>query len=564
MNHLCGWRAFLGVFVLGLGLNGQATELGEWLNERVERSSIEASQIHKTYPRVSRDFVSSPAQPLQYKNRPPFSQLVESADLIQAREARTQYGVNGRGLAVAVIDTGLRTSHVDFVGRVIAEKNFTSDNQGNENDATDEGGHGTNVTGIIAANGIHTGIAPEANIVPLKVLDHNGNGSFQSVKKALDWVIENHKRYQISVVSMSLGTSENLRNSEKDALWQKIATLRYKHRIPTVVAAGNAYFSFSGSEGMAYPAIFGATVSVGAVYDADVGPFSYQSGAKAFSTAPYRITPFSQRLHPTTESWNSTDIFAPGAPVTSSGILGDAGVSVQHGTSQATPMTAGTLLLMQQLYQRHHQGALPEVVDLEIAMMLGGVSAFDGFDDDGDPSDDEDDNVFNTQKSYRVLNALGALDQLGLPKHSDSDLGVNFKVKKFKTKFKFLKDSADEALLVGVLPIVPEEPLLGTSVRIELGDFVYETELNARGRAKLFPSGRLIVTPRKKNWNTKIRFKIKKADLSQLKDSLEISSGDQEEKSLIIPLKITFGTQVFSSFLTVNYRNPKGKTAVLK
>ena len=68
--------------------------------------------------------------------------------------------------------------------------------------------------------------------------------------------------------------------------------------------------------------------------DDDVGGFTYQSGAKANSTGPDRITPFSQRLHESVDAACRTDIFAPGAPIQSSGIANDNAESLQHGTSQ--------------------------------------------------------------------------------------------------------------------------------------------------------------------------------------------------------------------------------------
>lgn len=77
--------------------------------------------------------------------------------------------MNGAGLTVAVLDTGLNTAHVDFAGRIAAEVNFTTDNNGNKNDANDGNGHGTNVGGIITAGSKHTGIAPGANILPLSI-----------------------------------------------------------------------------------------------------------------------------------------------------------------------------------------------------------------------------------------------------------------------------------------------------------------------------------------------------------------------------------------------------------
>ena len=86
--------------------------------------------------------------------------------------------------------------------------------------------------------------------------------------------------------------------------------------------------------------------------------------------------------------------------MTSSGISGPRGESVQHGTSQATPVTIGVLLLTQDLYRRL-AGELPEVDDLVDALRNGAVQIHDG--------DDEDDNVVNTELGYQRLDAVGAL-----------------------------------------------------------------------------------------------------------------------------------------------------------
>ena len=152
---------------------------------------------------------------------------------------------------------------------------------------------------------------------------------------------------------------------------------------------------------MSYPAILRECISVGAVYDAAEGGFSYGSGATAHSSRPGQITPFSQRLHKSINRLTQTDIFAPGAPVTSSGINGPNGESVQHGTSQATPVTVGVILLMQEFYRRL-TGELPEVGDLLAWLIRGGVPIIDG--------DDEDDNVQHTNLSFVRLDALSALD----------------------------------------------------------------------------------------------------------------------------------------------------------
>ena len=342
-------------------------------------------------------------KPFQF-DRPQFKvKLIETSRFVRVNEARNDFEVSGAGLAVAVLDTGLRTTHVDFKGRVVAQRNFTDDNAGNLDDATDGNGHGTNVAGIIGADGDHTGMAPGASLVPIKVLANSGGGSFDDITDALQWVIDNRAKYNITVVNMSLGSTSNESDDAPtgmDELRDKIRKLRDQN-VAVVAAAGNDFFRFK-KQGMGYPAIIRETVSVGAVYDANSGPFGYKSGAVAHSTDAGRICPFSQRLQASSDK-PRTDIFAPGAPVTSSGIDSDRGESVDHGTSQATPVTAGVILLLQELHLRA-TGKLPTVAAIEKYLSDGGVGIVDG--------DDEDDNVPHDKVEYRRLDAHSALQNL--------------------------------------------------------------------------------------------------------------------------------------------------------
>lgn len=90
----------------------------------------------------------------------------EVDNLIRTELARNKFNVSGDGLTVAVIDTGLRITHLNFKEKVLKELNFTND--GPKDDANDKLGHGTNVSGIIVANGnVNTGIAPKSSIIPL-------------------------------------------------------------------------------------------------------------------------------------------------------------------------------------------------------------------------------------------------------------------------------------------------------------------------------------------------------------------------------------------------------------
>ncbi len=345
--------------------------------------------------------IRRPEKPTQFPV-PQLTRLDAQVDvLVKVLGARRDFNVNGAGQTVAVLDTGLRTTHKDFSGRVPAQANFTADNGGRKDDASDGDGHGTNVGGIIVANGPHVGVAPGASIVPLKVLRNDGGGSFEAVEQALDWVLANYAKHGISVVSMSLGAPTNDADDEAyagDGLQARIRSLQDLD-IPVIVAAGNDYFKYQ-QEGMGYPAILRECLSVGAVYDAAEGSFSYGSGATAFSSKPDQITPFSQRLSYKRNPLGCTDIFAPGAPITSSGISNDNGESVQHGTSQATPVVSGVVLLMQEHFRRV-TGRLPPVALLRQCLRVGGAVIEDG--------DDEDDNVVHTERKYRRVDALQAL-----------------------------------------------------------------------------------------------------------------------------------------------------------
>lgn len=337
----------------------------------------------------------------QFDPEKDFDSEVDS--VVRTTEARNRFSVDGSGLTVAVLDTGMRATHVDFTGRIVAQRNFTSDHGQDPDNAGDGNGHGTNVGGIIAANGIHTGMAPGAKIVPVKVLADNGGGDFQAISDALQWVLDHRQQHGITAVCMSLGDGGNYTSDEdfgSDAIRNRIRELR-DHKVLVGIAAGNDYFSHNSEQGMGYPAIFRESVTVGAVYDAFEGEFDYGSGAVCFSSGPDRITPFSQRLHESINADCRTDIFAPGAPVTSAGIANDEGESVQQGTSQATPVVVGVVLLMQEFHRRL-KGELPSVDDLVTWIRRGAVIINDG--------DDENDNVEHTNEDFPRLDAVNALE----------------------------------------------------------------------------------------------------------------------------------------------------------
>ena len=122
-------------------------------------------------------------------------------------------GATGRGIGIAIIDSGISAAHPDFQSqgrsRVVASVDFTQTSA----TASDEGGHGTGVAGVAAGNGAasrgyagnYTGIAPAADIINLKVLNRNGVGTTSAALEAIGWAIANQKRFNIRIVNLSLG-----------------------------------------------------------------------------------------------------------------------------------------------------------------------------------------------------------------------------------------------------------------------------------------------------------------------------------------------------------------------
>lgn len=381
----------------------------------------------------------------------------ETTAVVRDDVARSQFGVDGTGLTIAVLDTGLRTTHVDFANKVVAQRNYTTDNAGNANNAADGNGHGTNVAGVAIARGIHTGIAPGANVIPLKVLSNSGGGSFSAVQSALDWVASNAATYNISAVNLSLGDGSNYTadNFGSDGVRTRIQQLR-SQRIAVVCAAGNSFYGFNSAQGMGYPAIIRESVSVGALYDANLGQVSYTDGSTAYTTAATRFCPFSQRLHPNVNSATRTDIFVPGAALTSAGIANDTAESTYHGTSQATPVAAGMILLAQQ-YAKMRTGQLPTVDQLEnwLRVATTRTATVDG--------NDENDNVVNTGLQFVSGDAVDMLNAAKTELDSGTNPPPSNVTASFNTSTQTLTLTGDNG--ANIITVQPS----GTTLRVTAG-----------------------------------------------------------------------------------------------
>jgi major intracellular serine protease len=181
-------------------------------------------------------------------------------ELHQAPEIWKQ-GEKGKGIVVAVLDTGIDISHDDLKAADIGGRNFTS--EGRPEDYRDFNGHGTHVAGTIAAaeNGSGVvGIAPEAKILTVKVLDRNGSGNYWSIiegiKYAANWVGKNGER--VRVINMSLGGSHN------DIRMQQAILDACSKGILVVAAAGNEGDNNEETFEYSFPSAYNEVITVAA------------------------------------------------------------------------------------------------------------------------------------------------------------------------------------------------------------------------------------------------------------------------------------------------------------
>ena len=234
-------------------------------------------------------------------------------------------GATGKGVKVAVLDTGVDTGHPDLKGRIAEQRNFSQ-----SADTVDRFGHGTHVAATIAgtgaaANGERKGVAPDADLLIGKVLGDDGTGSESDVIAGMEWAAVN-----APIVGMSLGAWSP--DPVNDPLTTTLDDLSAKDGTLFVVAAGN---DGPYPDGIETPGAAASALTVGAVDGADhVADFSSRGGTlmKPDIAAP------------------GVDVVAARAAGTAMGTVVDGMYTSASGTSMATPHVAGAAA---DLLQRH-------------------------------------------------------------------------------------------------------------------------------------------------------------------------------------------------------------------
>ena len=284
-------------------------------------------------------------------------------------------GAKGDGVTVAVIDSGV-ADHPDLAGRILTRVDFTG-----EQSNGDPGGHGTHVAGLIAGNGASsngawTGVAPDANIVSVRVIDATGHAKLSWIFAGMQWVLANRNTYHIKVVNMSFGGTA-LTGYQNDLLASAAEMLNFAG-LTVVVSAGNAG---PGQSTITTPADDPFVITVGAADDngtatlgddrvaswSSQGPTAFDGIAKPDVVAPGR------KMIGLRAAGSAIDTAYPERRVTAPGST-TARYFTMSGTSMAAPVVAGAAALFLERYP----WSSPRVVKRQLtgtAHPLAGVSA---------------------------------------------------------------------------------------------------------------------------------------------------------------------------------------------
>jgi len=175
------------------------------------------------------------------------------ADLVRSGSGVSGSELDGSGVGIAVLDSGLYLNHVAFLDRSGKQRVVVNRSFFNVGDTGDPYGHGSHVTSIAAGNGqvagaSYMGIAPNASIYNLRVLDQLGNGVASSVLSAFDWLMANHAALNIRVVNLSFGMPA-VDSYKDDAVCLGVRKL-VDAGLVVVVAAGNGGKDSAGTKCM--------------------------------------------------------------------------------------------------------------------------------------------------------------------------------------------------------------------------------------------------------------------------------------------------------------------------
>jgi len=302
-------------------------------------------------------------------DRPIAAHNYRTSITVGARVVQDFMGLTGAGVGIAVIDSGITAWHDDLTNK--SSKLFPYGNQRVSkfvdfvNARTlpyDDNGHGSHVAGVIAGNGYDsygekTGIAPDANLVSLKVLDQDGKGTISNIIAALNWIATNGATYNVRVVNMSVGAGIH------ESYWTDPLTLATKQLtdkgIIVVAAAGNLGKTADGKlqyGGITAPGNAPWVLTVGA--SSTMGTLTrYDDQMADFSSAGPSYLDFEAKPDLVAPGVGTVSLAVPGSTfystkstflLSGTRLLGSKPYLALSGTSMAAPVVTGSVALMLQ------------------------------------------------------------------------------------------------------------------------------------------------------------------------------------------------------------------------
>ena len=267
--------------------------------------------------------------------------------------------LTGAGQTVCIIDTGVNYSHSDL-GGCYGNNNASSsckvlggiDYVNNDTDPMDDEGHGTHVTGIVAANGSINGVAPKAKIIAIKACDSGGGCWDDDVTDGINWCVNNATIFNISVISMSLGAdlySSYCDNQPNATGYVGPINSAMAKNISVVIASGNGLNNVGPgrNDQIATPACVQNATPISSVDKSDNIATDYADrNLLVLLMAPGGVSTNSATLI------NSTCV--------------DGGYCGKQGTSMAAPHVAGAIAIMRQYLQLTSQTKTPKQIELAL------------------------------------------------------------------------------------------------------------------------------------------------------------------------------------------------------
>jgi len=337
-------------------LGGRITKRLNIINAFVAEMAAGKFSILASTPGVKWISLDAPIEGSKSKSKfPPCKECISTDNLQSAYITsigadqlwNTSPYLQGQGITVAIVDSGIRKMHPDFsFKRIVESVNFNPDSLS----LFDEYGHGTHIAGIVggmgrAGKGEYIGVAPEVNLISVKVTGDDGSSLTSDVVAGLNWVYDNYQQYNIRVVNLSLNSSvdESYHTNPLDAAVE----ILWFNGIVVVVSAGN-----NTTANLFPPANDPFVISVGAINDLGTPDFSDDVLA-AFS--PYNST--------TIDGFSKPDLLAPGVNIVAPLASKHSTLAIEHpdnivgrqslyfrmsGTSMASAVTAGSIALLLQ------------------------------------------------------------------------------------------------------------------------------------------------------------------------------------------------------------------------